>query len=521
MGVFQKQLLILAVLLHLPLAVAGEEAPQTVLELREKPFLLLDSGLIAAKDNVLERSILPVREKANPVLPADKPWEGPMVIFPSVLRIDNEWKMWYVAWGNNFPARRGELPIEDASFLCYATSSDGIHWKKPSLGLTTFRGSTDNNIVLRSDGSHINSFSVMHLPGQEWPYVMVAFQGTWPYETKLIEKAGYKFGIPDMGHYAFRSRDGLHWESFTEKKVSIYRAMDRSLVGYDPAKGRFMGFWKLVLGDVRIRHQAFSKDLVHWTNSQVVLLPDSQSHTKAINELPPESLKQPEQYVSKERHHYCHFMFPYGNGYLGLLELLNESTMKMSIELLHSRTLDEFQRFSDEPFIAPGGTDTWDGGGILMIAGTPPVEYENRLYFYYCGANFDHRHGSDLLKKKRPDGRWEIGLVYVDRDRFVVLAPDDKSRPAVITTVPLRCSGKQLVLNADAQEGEVRIELLDTKGKPLKGFRADDCIALRGESKLDWDVRWKTASPLPVEPVQVRIELQRAGVYSIRCTEGS
>ena len=30
---------------------------------------------------------------------------------------------------------------------CFATSEDGIHWDRPSLGLVEYDGSTDNNIV--------------------------------------------------------------------------------------------------------------------------------------------------------------------------------------------------------------------------------------------------------------------------------------------------------------------------------------------------------------------------------------
>ena len=35
----------------------------------------------------------------------------------------------------------------------YATSSDGIHWTKPSLGLVSFNGSTENNIIVSANGT--------------------------------------------------------------------------------------------------------------------------------------------------------------------------------------------------------------------------------------------------------------------------------------------------------------------------------------------------------------------------------
>ena len=35
--------------------------------------------------------------------------------------------------------------------LCYAESTDGIHWTKPDLGLVEWNGSRENNILLPSD----------------------------------------------------------------------------------------------------------------------------------------------------------------------------------------------------------------------------------------------------------------------------------------------------------------------------------------------------------------------------------
>ena len=40
---------------------------------------------------------------------------------------------------------------EDPSF-CYAESTDAIHWTKPNLGLFTYQGSTNNNILFRMIG---------------------------------------------------------------------------------------------------------------------------------------------------------------------------------------------------------------------------------------------------------------------------------------------------------------------------------------------------------------------------------
>ena len=42
--------------------------------------------------------------------------------------------------------------LEDHPWLlCYAESDDGIHWRKPKLGICDFKGSKANNIVLTTE----------------------------------------------------------------------------------------------------------------------------------------------------------------------------------------------------------------------------------------------------------------------------------------------------------------------------------------------------------------------------------
>ena len=36
-------------------------------------------------------------------------------------------------------------------FLCYAEFADGVNWTKPNLGLVSYKGSTENNIVYGRD----------------------------------------------------------------------------------------------------------------------------------------------------------------------------------------------------------------------------------------------------------------------------------------------------------------------------------------------------------------------------------
>lgn len=69
------------------------------------------------------------------VLESDRPWEDQGVTYSSVIYDDGRYQMWYRAGGRT----------------CYAESVDGVHWTKPELGLYSFEGSKENNIL----GGHV------------------------------------------------------------------------------------------------------------------------------------------------------------------------------------------------------------------------------------------------------------------------------------------------------------------------------------------------------------------------------
>lgn len=62
------------------------------------------------------------RVRHDPVLVPEYPWEGESVMNPCVLFENGMYRMWYSA-GETF----------EPNVLCYAESSDGIHWRKSPL----------------------------------------------------------------------------------------------------------------------------------------------------------------------------------------------------------------------------------------------------------------------------------------------------------------------------------------------------------------------------------------------------
>src|SRR5690606_9128371 len=77
------------------------------------------------------------RFENNPVIPQTEPWEL-TIAYCSVHRDERtgNYELWYQAFHT------------DGNHLAYATSDDGISWKKPSLGLIEFNGNKNNNLVM-------------------------------------------------------------------------------------------------------------------------------------------------------------------------------------------------------------------------------------------------------------------------------------------------------------------------------------------------------------------------------------
>ena len=140
--------------------------------------LFLDDHMIESLVDA-QRVLNPaVKNRNNPVLKADRSWEGHYIGLGQVVYDEGEgiFKMWYRT-SDGFTAKKGGERLRpyrwdfsekegravrekvDEIYGCsayagrndwinlYATSRDGVHWEKPNLGLVEFQGSRNNNIL--------------------------------------------------------------------------------------------------------------------------------------------------------------------------------------------------------------------------------------------------------------------------------------------------------------------------------------------------------------------------------------
>ena len=93
-------------------------------------------------------------EYVDTVMTFDKKWEGDNCNYKTLVEDVDEkgklYRMYYLAWysGN---AKPGAPTYAPGRRVCCIESRDGVHWTRPSLGICSFEGSRDNNIIADAD----------------------------------------------------------------------------------------------------------------------------------------------------------------------------------------------------------------------------------------------------------------------------------------------------------------------------------------------------------------------------------
>lgn len=493
----------LAVVLGAPRAAARRVEPLRLNA--DQPQLFIDDYLIDEKKGLKRTLHQPDDVPANPVILPEHPWEHRRIPYGSVW-YDSErskFRCWYLTLNiyDSRPGFRGyrkqhHVPIDEAAYLCYAESEDGIRWRKPELGLHEFRGSKNNNIFLTCPGTHFDSTSVIHTPHDRGrPWKMISFIGLWPYKKDLIKKqwGDTKFGVTQAGHYGWSSKDGIHWQP-TNGGQPVLRASDRSMFWWDSRQELYVGAAKSSLNRKRAQLYAWSRDAINWTRTTDWI------HSADERDHPGDEAE-------------AAYGFRYGDQYLGFCEMRRVrkgEPVKINWELMTSRDGRNWKRPIRELFFADGPEQSWRYQ-VFKIFANPPIERDGKLWIYYGGKT-----GTVSLEEGTQPFQ-ALCVATMRKDGFVSLDADESGGHLV--TKPLVAVGKRLHLNvACSNGGYAKVALLDESGVPLPGFELADCQPIASDD-LDVIVSWKAGadiSRLAGQTVRVRIELSNARLYALR-----
>lgn len=223
--------------------------------------------------------------KRELVFQCDKPWEGDVHRYISVIKDGDKYRMYYLA---HFQHDEKAEDVEGTtimilnSFLCYAESDDAIHWVKPSLGIHEWNGSKDNNILLRSidkpeKGGFFDNFFV--------------FIDTNPNcDPSEKYKALAYMNLYKLGAYV--SADGIH---FTHKATfDVPGHFDsHNVCWWDEKLGKYVAYVRVIHSapqddlnaGIRGTERIVSDDFVNWSEPEIISFNDGNEYPLYTNSI--------------------------------------------------------------------------------------------------------------------------------------------------------------------------------------------------------------------------------------------
>lgn len=335
---------------------------------------------------------------------------------------------------------------------CYATSADGLTFAKPNLGVVTYGGNTNNNIIatyavdsviydptlakwvmLAEDIGAGGTINILTADLPQGPYTLVNnFSPTYYVEGKEI----------------VRTLDGRWIVYFT----SGHASQRRSISAYCSQTTDLAGNWSL------------SPNLFAATTA------NAQFYAIGVDKR--------------------------GDLYYGLVMVYNQSDETIRGDLYVSRDGLAWT-LAKANWLPLGSSGAWDDSNI--ICGNSFVEASTAWHLYYTGSPEGHDHGN-------ADSR--IGRATIGKGRVGQI-----SGTGEITSTKVKpTAGMTLALNANAVGGSVKIELQDTNGVPLPGFALADFDTITTAS-FAHAPRWGGVAMPTGQTIRLRIVTVTATVY--------
>ena len=449
---------------------------------------------------VLKRA---VKHPDNPLLVPDRPWETQKLNRGAVLYDEPEgiFKMWYPYFIKEEKTADG---WEIEGVLGYATSRDGLVWEKPIINTRDGNNLTDAPV-------HANPPAVFKDPVDPDP------------------RRRYKMMYGDVdpkvrngwATFVAYSPDGIRWTPEALNPV-VPHSDTISSTHWDARAGNYVTYLRFGPPNIRLIARTQSEDFVHWSPKLTVIRRSKMDEPSATQ-------------------HYGMKIMPYAGVYIGFLEAYHGQTHepipanklwmdKADTQLTFSRNgltwtrvgpqgaiphnqLEQggrdWGRIAREATVLPYGEhgQDWDWGSVYAFQ--PPLVIGDEIWIYYLGSTTRHggvRHHGDSESSG-------IGLARLRLDGFVAVEAADRG---TLTTRPLVFIGDELEVNADAEGGTIRVEVLGPDGRVIEGFGRMDCKPLTSDSVrhvLEWNGN-RDCHLIQGRPIRLRFHLKRAELYS-------
>ena len=448
--------------------------------------LFVDNFLIEST-NLKRTFYYPEYYSGNPILTPEQDWEktgtkGAAFAAPFSDGVwydekEGKYKMWYMAGG-------GSYATSGAGVTCYAESTDGIHWTKPTLSVVAGTNIVDYNS--ERDASVIWVDKQESNASKRYKMFLVAREsGKWRYRYKT-------------------SPDGKVWRAAAQSEPIA----DRSTVYKNP----FRNIWVYSMRhNVRVDANKLVRARDYNENA------DPEVGTKKAEALLSAFWFGP--WANEQRHTdypniapaiYNQDATPYESIMLGFFSVwqgpendvcASDNVIKRN-QVMVGYSRDGYSWFREDmnPFHAVNTTtsDAWNQGNLQSVAGAPLI-VGDKLYFYLSG--------------RRLRGTQEItttGLATLRRDGFASMKGTGE-----LQTPLLKFDGSYFFVNANVT-GEMKVELLDSNNKVIEGFSKDECKVFKVDNvkaKIEWTGNASLAS-LKNKQLKVKFYIDNGEIFA-------
>ena len=480
-----------------------------------------DDLLIESVENVERVVHAPQRDPASPVIKADRPWEHVLECTVSAVSVmrdpkDGLLKCWYIENNSN---PQGLSSDEETNFedpanmlirVCYAQSTDGIHWDKPGLGIHKHEGQ-DTNIILGGPeyGSVYNMAPVLDPHESDPERRLKTLYTWWPVDLS---------GMQDVAAY---SGDGIHWTRFPEPPsfgTQGNRVDDVHKIMYDPLGRLFvmtsrhndMYAGSLNLNNPRVGGftlpyyphdyyrrnkrrvwQSQSADFIHWTEPHIALNPT-------------------DGFDGIDDTFYGMAQTDLGDVRVGFLNVFQYVENRLSVQLVYSRDGTNWERFNKgQTWLGRAGPEAWDS--MMVAIENAPIPMGDEWFVYYGGASCHHdwwlvgeNEGLDVPEARDVSlAKYAVGLARMRQENIVGMHANHV-RQGILITRPLISEGSQLVINAECgSRGSIQVEVVDATDRVVPGFSREECDVFTGDD-VNHVVTWGGQANMPVHKGRAR-----------------
>ena len=457
----------------------------------------------------------PKRHPSNPVVQRGNPGTPDafgVQFYGSIIRERDKYRMWYVAFDDDV-----ENKVASARWrAAYAESDDGVHWVKPNLGLVSYKGSKDNNLILIEPGP----FGFVNLK------VLADPEDPNPDRRYKISTHIYFRHNTRLGSLApFASADGLTWKLLTDAKPRKAEMLKEDLVlpavHFEPCGGLYKwdGMYYICGQNAmnaarpyngRVVRMYRSSDFVNW----------SQTSSIGFIRTPQHTLLGPGHSREGEQNHEGIGVWNRRNVLLGITGRWHGAAewkdVTVDLGFVVSNDGLQFREPMHEwTFLKRGDDGAWDQGGLLQGQGFENIGEET---FIYYGA-WDPRHWENTPE------RGGVGIAILPRDRFGDLVVEEKGKGPgdyqlpnitsefVTAAIPIDSkAAHRLYLNADGlgADAALKIELLTNTEIPIPGYSGKDAAVIR-QNGFQTPIEWGGTKEILNSAERVRIRVTFEG----------